>query len=78
MTTPPADCSAFIPDAWREGVPGAAIPTGDAVREWMEFGVAQSAQLAKANGRMADTLHIFGECERRAAEARAGASAFQR
>ena len=70
VTTPPADCSAFIPDAWREGVAGAPLPTEDTARGWQSFGVAQSGQLAKANGRLADTLHIVGECERLASAAR--------
>lgn len=70
VQTPPADCSAFIPPQWREAVPGAALPQDDTARDWQAFGVAQSGQLAKANGRLADSLHIFGECERRANDAR--------
>lgn len=70
VTTPAADCSAFIPDGWREAVPGAPLPASDDVRAWQGFGVAQTGQLTKANGRLADTLHIVGECERRANTAR--------
>lgn len=70
VQTPPAECSRFVPDSWKEGVPGAPLPEEDTVRAWQGFGVAQSGQLSKANGRLSDTLHIFGECERRANEAR--------
>lgn len=70
VQTPPANCTAFIPDAWREAVPGAALPQDDTARAWQGFGVSQSGQLSKANGRLADTLHIVGECERRMNDAR--------
>ena len=70
VTIPPAECSRFIPEGWKEPVPGAALPQADTARDWQAFGVAQSGQLSKANGRMADTLYIFGECERRMNEAR--------
>lgn len=50
-------------------MPGAPLPTGDTVGDWISFGDQQTAQLDKANGRLSDTLHIFGECERRAAKA---------
>jgi len=70
VETPPAECSRFIPDRWKEGVPGAPLPDENTARAWQGFGVAQSGQLSKANGRLSDTLHIFGECERRANEAR--------
>lgn len=63
------DCSGYIPVAWREPVPGADLPDGNTVGDWVSFGDRQTAQLDKANGRMADTLHIVGECERRAAQA---------
>lgn len=60
------ECSAYVPDAWREPVPGADLPEGDIVGDWISFGDRQTAQLDKANGRQTDTLHIIGECERRA------------
>jgi hypothetical protein len=63
------NCSGYVPDAWREPVPGADLPEGNVVGDWVAFADAQTGQLDKANGRMADTLHIVGECERRAAEA---------
>ena len=64
-----SDCSGFIPQAWRSPVPGAELPAGDTVGDWIAFGDRQTGQLDKANGRMADTLHIIGECERRSAAA---------
>lgn len=63
------NCSAYVPDSWRFGVEGAMLPDGDTVGDWIAFGDAQTAQLDKANGRLSDTLHIVGECERRAEEA---------
>lgn len=63
------NCSGYVPDAWREPVPGADLPEGNTVGDWIAFGDRQTGQLDKANGRMADTLHIVGECERRAAKA---------
>jgi hypothetical protein len=62
-------CSDYIPVAWRLPVPGADLPAGDTVGDWIVFGDQQTAQLDKSNGRLADTLHIVGECERRSKEA---------
>ena len=73
VTTPPADCAAFIPDAWRKPVAGYPLPPVDELdspQAWQVFGVGQSGQLEKANGRTADVLHIFSECEKRANGAR--------
>lgn len=73
VSTPPPDCASFIPPAWEKPVPGAPLPAitaPDPLRSWMQFGVEMGAQLEKANGRQADTLHIVRECERRAREAR--------
>lgn len=70
VTTPPADCAAFIPDSWKLAVPGAALPVDDELSSWQKFGVAQSGQLSKANGRSADILHIVTICEAKANAAR--------
>lgn len=70
VTTPPADCSDYIPTAWREPVAGAPLPDGDTVQDWQKFGVAQTGRLSKSNGRTADVLHIFGTCEAKANKAR--------
>lgn len=71
VKTPPADCLAFIPDSWREPIPGAPLPTGMDARAWMAFGIEQSGQLDKSNGRTADILHIVSACEKNANKARA-------
>lgn len=42
-------------------------------RDWMQFGVAQTGQLAKANARTVDSLGIIERCEARDAEAIANA-----
>jgi len=70
----PAACSTLIPDSWRQGVPGAALPVGGVVGDWIAFADAQTGQLDKANGRTADTLAIIERCEARdrAAVKRAG------
>jgi hypothetical protein len=65
----PSDCAGFIPEAWKEPVPGAELPDGNTLADWIVFADQQTAQLDKANGRLRDTLHIVGECERRAAAA---------
>ena len=84
MTTPPANCSEFIPPAWKQPVAGYPLPDFsaadaapdelDAARKeakaWQGFAVGQTGQLNKANGRQADTIHIFETCERRANDAR--------
>jgi hypothetical protein len=50
-------------------VPGAPLPTGDVVGDWVTFGLQQTGQLDKANGRTADALAIVEGCERRDAQA---------
>ena len=70
VTTPPADCAAYIPDIWKLAVSGAQLPEDDTVQEWQKFGVAQSGQLSKANGRSADIIHIVTICETKANAAR--------
>ena len=69
-TSPPAECLSFIPDSWREPIPGAPLPDGIDARAWMQFGIEQSGQLDKANGRSADILHIVRTCEANANKAR--------
>jgi len=70
VSTPPADCSAFIPDSWKLAVPGSPLPADDTLTEWQKFGVAQSGQLSKANGRSEDIIHIVTICESKANAAR--------
>jgi len=65
----PSACSALIPDSWREPVPGADIPAGNTVGEWIAFADAQTGQLDKANGRTTDAIGIIERCEARDAAA---------
>lgn len=61
----PSACSTLIPASWREPVPGAPLPAGKTVGDWIAFGDAQTAQLDKANGRTGDALDIIARCEAR-------------
>ena len=46
-------------------MPGAPLPAGRTVGDWIAFGDAQTAQLDKANGRTGDALDIIARCEAR-------------
>ncbi len=46
-------------------MPGAALPAGETVADWIAFGDAQTAQLDKANGRTRDAIGIVTRCEAR-------------
>lgn len=70
VLAPPSDCLAYIPDSWREPVPGAALPDGMDARAWMQFGVETEGALGKANGRTGDIIHLMTVCERNANKAR--------
>lgn len=70
VTTPPANCSDYIPSAWRLPIVGAQLPESDTVQDWQKFGLAQSGQLSKSNGRTSDVLHIIKTCETKANDAR--------
>ncbi len=70
VATQPANCTGFIPTGWKTPIEGYPLPADDTLPSWMQFGVGQSGQLTKSNDRLADTLHIVGECEKRANEAR--------
>lgn len=61
----PSACSTLIPDSWRQPVPGADLPDGNTVGDWVAFGDAQTGQLDKANGRTVDSLAIISRCEAR-------------
>ena len=65
----PSACSTLIPASWRAPVPGAPLPGGHTVGDWIAFGDAQTAQLDKANGRTGDALDIVARCEARDAAA---------
>ena len=60
----------MIPSGWIEPVPSAALPPADAVEtDWQVFGIEQTGQLARANGRTADVVEIVTSCEARDAAA---------
>jgi len=65
----PSACSSLLPDEWREPVPGAPLPDGETVGEWIVFGDAQTAQLDKANDRTLSAIGIVERCELRDREA---------
>jgi hypothetical protein len=65
----PNSCATLLPADWREGVPGAPLPSGDTVGDWISFGDAQTGRLDVANGRTRDAISIVERCEKRDAEA---------
>lgn len=68
MSTPTA-CSTLLPSEWREGVPGADLPVGMTVGDWIAFADAQTGQLDKANERTSAAIGIVERCEARDREA---------
>lgn len=70
VQAPTVGCSSLIPAGWIEPVPSAALPTPDAVEaDWQVFGIEQTGQLARANGRTSDVVEIVTACEKRDAQA---------
>lgn len=61
----PSSCSTLLPKEWRTGVPGAPLPSGNTVGDWISFGDAQTAQLDKSNDRYTAAVGIVGRCEAR-------------
>jgi hypothetical protein len=68
-------CSTLLPSEWRQGVPGAPLPEGSNVGEWIAFGDAQTGQLDKANDRTRAAIGIVERCEERDRAAVKGARA---
>lgn len=68
MSAPNA-CSSLLPTEWRAGVPGAELPAGSTVGDWIAFGDAQTGQLDKANERTSAAIGIVERCELRDREA---------
>lgn len=80
-----APCSSLIPDSYRKPVghapdprevrPADATPAGQIAyltelgKAWMEYGIAESAQVEKADGRTADVIDLQERCEKRDAAA---------
>lgn len=69
IVAPRTACSALLPQAWREPVPGAPLPQDDSAGAWIAFGDAQTGQLDKANDRTSAAIGIVERCETRDAEA---------
>lgn len=65
----PSACSTLLPADWLEGVPGAPLPQGDTVGDWIAFSDAQTGQLDKANDRYRAGVGIIQRCEDRDREA---------
>ena len=66
VAMPAAGCSSLIPAKWDDPVPSAAFPQDNAEeRDWQVFGVEQTGQLAKANGRSSDVIAVVRACEAR-------------
>lgn len=72
MLAPTEGCSTLIPASWAAPIPSAAAPAETADEtDWQVFGIEQTGQLAKANGRTSDVVEIVKTCEARdAASAR--------
>ncbi len=62
-------CSALLPQEWRAPVPGAQLPSGSSVGDWVAFADAQTGQLDKANDRTMFAISIVERCEVRDREA---------
>lgn len=69
IVSTPVACSSLLPDDWRKAVPGADLPQGNTVGDWMLFAEAQTAQLDKANDRGLAAIGIVERCEERHREA---------
>lgn len=65
----PAACASLLPDTWRTPVPGAPLPEGSTVADWISFADQQTGQLDKANDRTLAAIGIVERCEARDREA---------
>lgn len=70
VLTPGVGCSSLIPESWSAPIPSAAFPADAATEaDWQVFGVEQTGQLGKANGRTSDVVEVVRGCEARDAAA---------
>lgn len=69
VTASASSCSALLPPNWVNGVPGAPLPDGESVGDWISFADAQTGRLDQANGRTRDAIEIVQRCEARDANA---------
>jgi hypothetical protein len=58
----------LVPDWTRAPTPGAPLPAGSTVGDWIVFGDAQTGQLDLANLGKATIVEIVTRCEARDAE----------
>lgn len=65
----PAACASLLPDTWRTPVPGAPLPEGSTVADWISFADQQTGQLDKANDRLLAAIGVVERCEARDREA---------
>lgn len=65
----PAACASLLPDTWRVPVPGAPLPEGSSVADWISFADQQTGQLDKANDRTLAAIGVIERCEARDAAA---------
>jgi hypothetical protein len=57
------NCAALIGPTLRADVPGADLPIGNTVGDWVAFGDAQTGKLEDANGRRAAVVEIVDRCQ---------------
>lgn len=69
VTTQGAGCASLIPVDWKQGIPGADLPEGSTVGDWIAFADAQTGRLDQANDRAISAIGIVERCEARDAEA---------
>ena len=69
IVAPSSACSALLPGEWRTPVPGAPLPAGETMGDWIAALDAQTGQLDKANDRTLTSIGIIERCEARDAEA---------
>ena len=69
IVAPSSACSALLPGEWWTPVPGAPLPEGDSIGEWIAALDAQTGQLDKANDRTLTSIGIIERCEARDADA---------
>jgi hypothetical protein len=62
-------CATLLPQEWKQSVPGAPLPEGDTVGDWIAFGDQQTGKLDIANDRTKSAIGIVERCEQRDAEA---------
>lgn len=69
VTAMPNSCASLLPQEWKQGVAGAALPDGDTVGDWITFADQQTGKLDIANDRTKSAIGIVERCEARDAAA---------